>query len=135
MLTVFLNLSICAQNDKPEKVKAVKTITGKFTQFVVGDFIHAIVKKRNGKFQDFSLDSYEIQYFLAAKRGKEMTFTYQVVDSYIRENGNRLMIERMTSAKIGRLTFEKWWKDLRKNFSEKQIEKKYKALVEKRTEY
>ena len=107
-------------------MKAVKTISGKFTKFVVGDFIHAVIKKRNGKTQDFFLDSYDIQYFPAANRGKEMTFTYQVVDAYIQANDGRMIIERITSAKVGRITFEKWWKDLRKKFSEKQMEKNIK---------
>ncbi len=135
LFTVFFSLSVFAQNDKPEKIKAIKTITGKFTQFVVGDYIHAIIKKQNGKTRIFFLDSYDIQYFLVLNRGKTMTFTYQIVDSYIQENSGRMIIERMTSARIGQLTFEKWWKDLRKKFSEKQIEKKYSALVEKHTKY
>lgn len=141
-ISLFFLLTICvfhspisAQSDEFEKIKATKTIKGKFIKFVVGDYIHLEIKTANGKIRYFSLDSYDLQYFLVVNRGKPMTFTYDVVESLRVENGKRIVIERIKSAKIGNLTFEKWWKNLSKKFSEQQIKKYYDPLVEKYTEY
>jgi hypothetical protein len=126
-------LSVSAQDNRPEKIKSVKTVRGKFIRFLVGDFIHPETRKSNGKRQNFYLDSYDLQYFLVVNRGKTMTFTYDVVD--VPKDSERIIITRLKSAKIGNLTFEKWWRDLRKRYTEEQIKKKYDPLVEKYTEY
>ncbi len=135
LLTICLfNLRISAQEGIIyQKIKAVKTVSGKFVRFFVGDFIHIEIKKSNGKFENFFLDGYYLDYFLVANRGKTMTFTYNVVDAL--RYRKRIVITTMKSAKIGNLTFEKWRKDLRKKYTKEQIEKKYDPLVEKYTEY
>lgn len=131
--TCFFNLPIFAQKNQPDEIKAVKTITGKFIGFEVGDYYHADIKRSNGKTESYWLGGRGLEYFLAANRNKTMTFTYEVVDTYIHENGGRMVIERLKSARIGNLTFEKWWKDLRKKYTVEQIRKKYEPLVEKYT--
>ncbi len=129
----LFNLSVSAQDDQFEKIKSVKTVRGKFIRFLVGDYIHPEIKRSNGELQYFFLDSYDLQYFLVVNRGRKMTFIYEVIE--IREDRGRRVIERMKSAKIGNLTFEKWWKDLQKKFTEKQIKKMYDPLVDKYTKY
>jgi hypothetical protein len=130
----FLYLPIRAQDDTPEKIKSVKTVTGKFIRFVVGDYVHPEIRKSNGKIESYWLGGgIGLDYFLAVNRGKTMIFTYEVVDTYIEQNGGPMIIERIKSAKIGSLTFEKWWKALKKKYSVNQIEKKYAALVGKYT--
>ncbi len=62
-----------------------------------------------------------------------MTFIYEVVE--VSQYGKRIVITRMKSAKTGNLTLEKWWKDLRKKYTEEQIKKKYEPLVDKYTKY
>lgn len=131
----LFGLSVSAQENQPDKIKSIKTVRGKFIRFVVGDYIHPEIKKSNGKIESYWLHGFGLEYFLALNQGKTMTFTYEVVDAYIPENGGPMIIERIKSAKIGNLTFEKWWKDLRKKYTTKQIEKKYESLVEKHTKY
>lgn len=132
-ITCFFISSVFAQNDQSEKIKSTKTVSGKFIKFIVGDYIHPLIRKSNGRIQKFFLDSYDLQYFLVVNRGKTMTFIYNVVD--VPQYDKRIIITRMKSAKIGNLKFEKWWKDLRKKYTEQQIKKKYDPLVEKYTEY
>lgn len=134
LLTVyFFSLSASAQENEREIVKSVKTVTGRFVRFVVGDYIHAQIIKSNGKTEYYFLDSYKVQYFLVVNRGKTMTFIYDVVATYPDANGKRPIIERMKSARIGQLTFEKWLKDLEKRYSYEDIKKKYEPLVDKYT--
>jgi len=134
LLTIGLfDLSVSARDDQPEKIKFVKTVSGIFIRFVVGDYIHPVIRKSNGKLQDFFLDGYDLEYFLVGNKGKMMTFIYEVVD--VPQYGKRIVITRMKSARIGNLTLEKWSKDLRKKYTEEQIKKKYDPLVEKYTEY
>lgn len=133
LINCLFNLSVSARDNQSEKIKSVKTVRGVFIRFVVGDFIHPVIKKSNGKLQNFYLDSYELQYFLVLNRGKTMSFTYEVIDAP--KDDGRIIIERMKSAKIGNLTFEKWWKDLRKKYTEEKIKQKYEPLVNKYTKY
>lgn len=130
----FFNLAIFAQKNAPDKVKAVKTIKGKFVRFEWGDYLHADIKNSNGKTKSFWMGGVRcLECFMAVNQGKTMIFTYEVVDTYIEQSGGRMIIERIRSARIGNLTFEKWWKDLRKKYSVEQIEKKYGELVNKYT--
>lgn len=130
----FFNLPSLAQKNKPDKVKAVKTVTGKFVSFEQGDYFHADIKNSKGKTLSFWLGGERcLECFIALNQGKTMTFTYEIVDTYIPESGGRMVIERIKTAKAGSLTFEKWWKDLRKQYSAEQIENKYSSLVDKFT--
>lgn len=127
-------MPIDAQNNSSEKIKSIKTVTGKFVRFEWGDYLHADIKKSNGKTKSFWMGGIRcLQCFMAVNQGKTLTFTYEVVDTYIPEGSGRMVTERIKSARIGNLTFEKWWNDLRKKYSVKQIEKKYEVLVNKYT--
>lgn len=131
----FLNFQAVAQKEQgPDKIKAVKTVVGKFIEFEFGDYMHADIKKSNGKTASFWMGgAWGLEYFLALNRGKTMTLTYEVVDTYIRESGGRMTIERLKNAKIGTLTFDKWMKDLKRKYTLKQINNKYQPAVDKFT--
>ena len=129
----FFNSPIFAQKKGPDKIKAVKTVTGKFVRFEQGDYIHADIKKSNGKTESYWMGGDGLEYFMALNYGKTMVFTYEVVDSYIPESGGRMVIERLKSAKMGSQSSDKWWKDLRKKYTFEQIDKKYADLVQKYT--
>jgi hypothetical protein len=133
-LSLFVfNFQIFAQKkEKPEKVKAVKTINGKFVSFEIGDYTHLSIKKTNGKIKFLWLgNSWGLDYFLAEYKGKPMSFTYEIVDTFIPEAGKNDTIERLESAKVGKLSFESWIKQLKRKYTFKQIEKRYQSLVDK----
>lgn len=130
-LFVFSFQTFAQKNKKPEKVKAVKIISGKFVNFEMGDYVHANIKKTDGKIKSFWLGSYRLEYFLAEHKEKPMSFTYEIVDTYIPEAYENMLIERLKSAKVGKLTFESWIKQLEKKYTSEQIEKKYEALINK----
>lgn len=132
-LSLFvLNFQTLAQKKiKPEKVKAVKTISGKFVNFEMGDYVHVNIKKTDSKIKSFTIGDYGLDYFLAENRGKPMNFTYEIVDAYVVEAGGNMILERLKSARVGKLTFESWIKQLMKKYTFAQIDKKYEALVGK----
>jgi hypothetical protein len=121
------------ENKKPEKIKAVKTINGKFINFVMGDYVYVKIKKNDGKVKSFTIGDYGLDYFLAEYKGKPMSFTYEIVDTYVTEAGGNVIVERLASAKFGTLTYERWIKQLMKKYTYEQIEKNYEALVNKYT--
>lgn len=135
-ILMFLCLSLFVFNfqtfaQKKIKSEKIKTVSGKFINFVMGDYIHANIKRTNGKIKSFWLGGWRLEYFLAEYKGKQMIFTYEIVDTFIPEAGENNTIERLKSAKVGTLTFENWIKQLEKKYTSAQIEKKYNALVDK----
>lgn len=114
-----------------DKIKATKTVKGKFKGFEVGDYQHAVITKANGEEASFFLGRSEsVPYFLVAHKGQTLTLTYQVVDSYIEEAGGVQTIERLVSIKAGTLTDAAWWKKERAGSSVSNLRKKYDAMVE-----
>jgi len=132
-LFVFSFQTFAQKNKKPEKVKAVKAINGKFVNFEMGDYVYVNIKKTNGKMKSFTIGNYGLDYFLAEFRGKPMSFTYEIVNAYVVEAGGNMTFEKLKSAKFGTLTLERWIKQLEKKYTYEQIEKKYEALVDKYT--
>lgn len=130
-LFIFSFQTFAQKNKKPEKIKAVKTISGKFINFEMGDYVHASIKKTDGKIKSFTIGGYGLDYFLAEFKGKPMSFTYEIVNAYVVEAGGNMTFERLKSAKFGTLTLERWIKQLEKKYTAEHIEKKYEALVSK----
>jgi hypothetical protein len=125
----------CGPTTHPkDRVKATKTITGTFKGFQMGDYMHAVITKANGKEVSFFLPHTEsVQYFLAAHKGEQLTLTYQVVSSYIEEAGGMQTIERLSAAKSGTETNATWWKKQRAGSSVSKLRTKYDAMVEQAT--
>jgi hypothetical protein len=96
--------SILAQNRKPDRIRATKTIQGSLVGFEFGDYLHATIKKTNGEEQSFFLNKPGLDYFLALHKDEPLELTYQIVDTYIPEAGGMQKIERLTSAKSGKIT-------------------------------
>jgi hypothetical protein len=121
-----------AQQNKPDKVKATKSIKGQFVGFEVGDYMHAVIKKENGEQDSFFIGQSEgIPYFLVTHKDQPLEITYQVVDSYIEEAGGYQTIERIVSVKAGDMTDKQWWKQERAGSSVSKLRKKYDAMVDK----
>lgn len=116
----------------PDKIKATKTVTGTFKGFEVGDYMHAVIIKSNGKEDSFFLGHAEsLQYFLVTHKGQPLTITYQVVDSYIEEAGGVQRIERISAVRAGSLSDAAWWRQQRKGASVSKLRKKYDDMVAK----
>jgi len=128
-----LNLSSASGQSKrrPDKIKATKTIQGRFVGFEVGDYYHAKIKKSDGEEVSFFFNKPGIEYFLVLHKNEPLELTYQVVDTYIPEAGGMQTIERLTAVKAGKQTYAAWWKDIRTKFTMAQLRKKYDPLVEK----
>jgi hypothetical protein len=119
--------------DKREIIKATHILKGKFVGFEVGDYVHAIVKDSKGKERSFFIGEPGLDFYLALNAKKNGSFTYQVVDAYIEEAGGRMVIERMSLAKVGRTSSYAWWKSTTKKSNLDAINKKYQPLVDKLT--
>lgn len=118
-------------DDKKDIVKATKTIAAKLMSFEVGDYVHAILKDAKGKEHSMWIDGEGVDYFLAIHAKKMLTIKYQTVSTYIPEAGGRETIDRIISAKFGKLDSATWWKAERKKSSVEALTKKYDPLMQK----
>ena len=116
-----------------DKVRATKTVKGVFLGFEVGDYMHTVIKKSNGEKESYYLDGQGLEYFLALNKGKSVTATYQVVDTYIEEAGGVETVERITAARTDKQTSATWWKQTGSKYTPEQLEKKYGKLVQQAT--
>lgn len=118
-------------DNKKDVVKATKTMKATFVGFETGDYIHAILKNAKGEEVTMFLGSPGVDFFLALHVNRPLTITYQEVSSYIEEAGGRMDIERISSARFGKLDYKDWYKTQRKKYTFKQMEDKYGPLVHK----
>ncbi len=116
-----------------DKVRAVKTIQGTFTNFEMGDYLHAKFRTPGGKELSLFVMKPGMEYFLVANKGRRLTLKYEVVDTYIPEAGDVMQIERLASAKAGNVTYESWWKATKAKYPGEAAHAKYRTLVEKYT--
>ena len=130
-------LSLHLAGQQPEKarvkdrVKSVKTVTGTLVGFEIGDYQHVTIRTLNGKRLSFFIAKPGLDYFLAVNKSQRAILTYQVVDSFVPENGGVMTLERLVSAKVGNQSFEEWWQQLNRKYSADEIEKRYGPLVRK----
>lgn len=118
----------------PDKVKATRTLRGTFVGFEMGDYLHAEIRKVNGKRVSFFMGQPEsLRYFLAINKGKPLLFTYQIVDSYIPEAGGLETIERLVSASSGGQTDAQWWRRMRRTGNTERLRTRYEKLAERVT--
>lgn len=131
LIVCLFGLTLGFAQDKTEKVKATKTITGKFVGFESGDYLHAVIKDSKGEEVDFFIGGLGLDFFLATHANKTGTFTYQEVEVYMEEAGGRITIARLSKAKVGMETASGWWAAQRKKMSVDAINKKYQPAVDK----
>ena len=118
----------------PDKIKATRTVRGTFVGFEMGDYLHAEIRKANGKRVSFFMGEPEsLRYFLALNKGKQLMLTYQIVDSYIPEADGMNTIERLVSARIGSETDTQWWRRIRRSGNSEKLRARYEELIERAT--
>jgi hypothetical protein len=118
------------QSRNVDKVRATKSIKGRFIGFEFGDYTHAVIRRPNGRTQSFFLFEPGMEYFLAVHKGQPLEFAYQVVDTHLEEAGN-IRIERLTSAKGSKVNYEQWWKRISARYSMEELERRYRSLIDK----
>lgn len=132
-LSVVASGAAPCQQNKKDIVKSTHSFKGSLVGFETGDYVHAIIKDAKGHERTFFIGGAGLDYYMAVNAKKPGTFTYQVVDSYIEEAGGRMVIERLTKAKIGKVDSKAWWKAQMKGSSWEKLSKKYEPLVSKLT--
>jgi hypothetical protein len=120
-----------AQKKSAEKVVSVKTVKGRTIGFQMGDYQHVEIRQANGRRKSFFIFKGGLDYFLAINKDSVVTYTYEVADVSIPENGGLTRVERLSSAKVGNLRFESWWKRVSANSSIEELDRKYGPLVTK----
>ena len=131
LLILFVSSLAVAQKKSDEKIISTKTVQGRTIGFQMGDYQHVDIRRTNGTRKSFFVFKGGIDYFLAVHKNSLVTYTYEVADVNIPENGGRTRVERITSAKIGNMTFEKWWKKETASSSVEELDKKYGPIVAK----
>lgn len=121
------------ETSKKDVVLKTRMVRGTFVGFEVGDYVHAIVKGKDGNERSFFIGSPGLDYYLATKLDQEGSFTYQVVDSYIPEAGGRMRTERMIEAKVGKTGSKRWWKAKKAANTLEALDKEFGPLVQKAT--
>jgi hypothetical protein len=120
-----------AQRKKAEKVISVKTVQGRTIGFQMGDYQHVDIRRTNGRRKSFFIFKGGLDFFLAVHKNSLVTYTYEVADVNIPESGGVTRVERITSAKVGNMNFESWWKRETASKSIEELDKKYGPLVAK----
>jgi hypothetical protein len=120
-----------AQSSKRDRVISVKTIQGRTVGFEMGDYQHVTVKPTNGRKKSFFIMKPGLDYFLALNKNSLLMLTYEIADVDLPETGGKTRIDRLTSAKAGKVSFESWWKKVSRGNSLEQLDDKYGPLVKK----
>lgn len=133
ILLLMSSRQTLSQDKGPDKVKSSHVIYGKVVGFEVGDFEHVIIRGP-GKHEDsYFIHAYLLDDFMALYAKKQGRFTIRSVDTYIEQAGGRQLVDQVSDAKIGKVSFSAWSKGLRKHMSIEQIDTKYRPLVDKLT--
>jgi hypothetical protein len=132
LIFVFIApLALSQKKSKAEKVISVKAIQGRTIGFQMGDYQHVDIRVKGGRHKSFFIFKAGLSYFLALHKNNQITYTYEVADVKIPENGGLTRVERLVNAKVGDLKFDSWWKDVSSKSTLEQLDDKYGPLVRK----
>jgi len=120
-----------AKIEKKERIIKVAKFHGQFIGFQFGDYLHATFLEKNGKERSFYLKTEGIDYFLTQYKGRSVHVTYEVVDKFIPEAGERVQIEQIVDVRVGAQRFSRWWQEEQNKMTPEEIRKRYEPLVEK----
>ncbi len=129
---VLVSAQAQGPDNQKDVVKRTVKITGKVVGFEMGDYTYVQIRNTKGDEASYFVGGKPgLDWFLAAHANKTATFTVQFVSSVIPEAGGRIDIERVSDAKVGKVTFASWMKAERKKMTMEQMEKKYWPMIEK----
>lgn len=119
-----------AQEPATEKVKATKSLSGKFVGFEVGDYLHAVIARADGSEESFFLER-GMEIFLVDQAQESLELEVQTVEADIPEAGGILEIDRIHAIRAGSVSFADWWKTAEPSFG--KLLDEYQARIEKLT--
>lgn len=114
----------------PDKVKATKSLSGKFVGFEAGDYLHAVFAKPDGKRESFFLER-GMEIFLVDHAKQPLELEVQVVETDVPEVGGIITIDRLHAIRAGGVTFADWWKTAEPSFG--KLLDEHQARIEKAT--
>lgn len=99
--------------NQPDQVLRTETLTGTLRNWEFGDYLWARVALAGSPERvGLWIGEDPIGPFLEAHRGRPLTLTVRMASVYIPEAGGRDIIRRITAARLGRLTAQRWWQGL-----------------------
>jgi hypothetical protein len=114
----------------PDKVKATKSLSGKFVGFEAGDYLHAVFAKTDGQKESFFLER-GMEIFLVDHAKEPLEMEVQTVETDIPEAGGITEIDRLHAIRAGGVSFADWWKTGEPNFG--KLLDEYQARIDKAT--
>ncbi len=114
----------------PDKVKATKSLSGRFVGFEAGDYLHGVFSQPDGERVSFFLER-GMEIFLLDHAKESLELEVQTLDTNIPEAGGIIEIERLASIRAGGVSFADWWKTAEPNFG--KLLDEYQAGIEKAT--
>ena len=128
------NMPSTSQTEQEERIVLVAKSQGEFIGFQFGDYLHATFREKNGKERSFFIQTQGIDYFLVQYRGRNVQVTYEVVDQFVPEAGERIQLERIVDAQVGTQRYSRWWQEMQNKVAPEEIQRRYEPLVEKATQ-
>jgi len=128
------NMPSTSQTEQEERIVLVAKSQGEFIGFQFGDYLHATFREKNGKERSFFIQTQGIDYFLVQYRGRNVQVTYEVVDQFVPEAGERIQLERIVDAQVGTQRYSRWWQEIQNKIAPEEIQRRYEPLVEKATQ-
>jgi hypothetical protein len=125
------DLQPTAQVERADRIIRVAKFRGRFVGFTFGDYLHATFVGKHGKEKSFFVLTQGIDYFLAQYRGQDVQVTYEVVEQFIPEAGQRVRLDRIVDAQAGAQRYSLWWIEMKRMIPPEEIERRYQPLVEK----
>ncbi len=129
-LSSGLDSSAAEPESPPDKVKATKSLSGRFVGFEAGDYLHGVFTQADGERVSFFLER-GMEIFLLDHAKESLELEVQTLDTNIPEAGGIIEIERLHAIRAGGLSFADWWKTAEPNFG--KLLDEYQAGIEKAT--
>jgi hypothetical protein len=114
----------------PDKVKATKSLSGKFVGFEAGDYLHAVFARPDGTKESFFLER-GMEIFLVDHANQPMELEVQTVETDSPESGGITEIDRLHAIRAGGVTFADWWKTAEPRFG--KLLDEYQTRIDKAT--
>jgi hypothetical protein len=114
----------------PDKVKATRSLSGKFVGFEAGDYLHAVFAKGDGQEESFFLER-GMEIFLVDHAKEPLELEVQTVETDIPEAGGITEIDRLHAVRAGGVSFADWWKSAEPNFG--KLLDEYQTRIDKAT--
>ncbi|HEY3779780.1 MAG TPA: hypothetical protein VGL56_01760 [Fimbriimonadaceae bacterium] len=122
-----------SQSKGPDIVKSTHWVLGKVVGFEVGDFEHVIIETKGKHKDSYFVGTLLLDDYMAFYANRIGRFKVRSVDTYIEQAGGRQLVDQVSDAIVGRVSFNLWSKSLEVHHTKEQIDAKFRPLVDKLT--